>query len=147
MDPGRPQPVEHCAMEDGLQLATVNGELRHIVPGVGTAKLLPHRLTETIAIEQLARTDTDTVELGQEAEPGQHADGVRQHVEADAQFAQLRRLFEDLGLESSLVQTEGTGQAADTAADDHDFLVVRTSHRTDSVQIAPAGSAFSRSEP
>ena len=122
MDPGRAQPVEHRAMENALQLAAVNAELRHIVSGVGAAQFLPHRLAEAIAIEQLASADAGAVELRQQTELRQNADGVRQHVEADAEFAQLRGLLEYLGLDSGLVQREGGGKAADTAADDQDFL-------------------------
>ena len=122
MDPGRPQPVEHRAMENALQLAAMNGELGHIVSGVGATQFLPHRLAEAIAIEQLASPDADAVELRQQTELRQNADGVRQHVEADAEFAQLRGLLEYLGLYSGLVQREGGGKAADTAADDQDFL-------------------------
>ena len=72
---------------------------------------------------------------------------MRQHVEANAEFAQLGGLLEYLGIEARLMQAEGGGEAADTAANNQDFLAVRTIHRTNSVQIAPAGSAFSKSEP
>ena len=107
MDPVRPQPVEHRAMENALQLAAVNAELRHIVSGVGATQFLPHRLAEAIAIEQLASADTDTVECRQEIELRQNADGVRQHVEANAEFAQLGGLLEYLGIEAGLVQSRG----------------------------------------
>ena len=43
----------------------------------------------------------------QETELRQNADGVRQHVEANAEFAQLRGLLEYLGLEAGLVQSRG----------------------------------------
>ena len=102
-----PQPVEHRAMENALQLAAVNGELGHIVSGVGATQFLPDRLAEAIAIEQLASPDADAVELRQQTELRQNADGVRQHVEADAEFAQLRGLLEYLGLDSGLVQSRG----------------------------------------
>ena len=106
-----------------------------------------HHLAEAIAIEQLARADADAVELRQQTELRQNADGVRQHVDADAEFAQLRGLLEYLGLDAGLVQAEGGGQAADTAADDQDLLASELCHRTDSVQIAPAGSQPNREGP
>ena len=140
MDPGRPQPVEHRAMENALQIAAANAELRHIVSGVGAAQLLPDRLAEAIAVEQLASSDAGAVELRQQAEPRQNADGVRQHVEADAEFAQLRGLLEYLGLDSRLVQ-RGRGKPADTAPEQLLLSGAGPIHRTDSVQIAPAVSS------
>ena len=105
MDPGRPQPVEHRAMENALQLAAMNGELGHIVSGVGATQFLPHRLAEAIAIEQLASPDADAVELRQQTELRQNADGVRQHVEADAEFAQLGLLRSSSGSRPSCART------------------------------------------
>jgi hypothetical protein len=63
---------------------------------------------------------------------------VRQHVHADAELADLFRLLEYLGLYPSLMKAKGRGQPADTAPGNHDLP--STIHRTDSVQISPAGS-------
>jgi hypothetical protein len=133
--------MEHC-----LQLAAENAELRHFVSGVAAPQFLPDRLAEAIAVEQLASPDTGAVEFRQETEAREDTDGVRQHVEANAELSQLGRLLEYLWLKSGLVQAEGGGEATDTAANDQDLLAITTVHRTDSVQIAPAGSAFSKSE-
>jgi hypothetical protein len=71
------------------QPATVDADLRHGVAGVDTARFTPNHLAQPIGVNQLARADAGRVKLRQQAERCQLLDRMRQHVDANAQLAQL----------------------------------------------------------
>ena len=84
---GAPQPIDHGIAQDALQVAPVDGELRHLVAGLEPARLAPDLLAEAVGVDQLARAHADLVEPGQQSELVQLGNGVRQHVDADAKLA------------------------------------------------------------
>lgn len=50
------------APQQAVQTAAVNGDLRHVVTGIGAARLGPDDLAEAVGVAQLARADADLVE-------------------------------------------------------------------------------------
>ena len=120
MDARFSEPRPHRLVDHALQPAAMNGELRNVVAGVEAARLAPDLLTETVGIEQLVGADRDRIEPLEQAELGQFLDGVRQRIDADAQFADGVRLLEDFAVDPARVQHQRRDQAADArACDDH----------------------------
>src|ERR1700758_3701379 len=56
------EPGAHGLMDDGLQPAAVDRELRHVVAGVEAAQLAPDLLPEAVGVKQLVGADADRVE-------------------------------------------------------------------------------------
>ena len=115
-DPRVAQPLAGGTVEQALQPAAVDRELRPVVAGLETARLAPDPLPEAVAVDQLPGPHAGGVELRQQAQRRQLLDRVRQEVDADPEFAHLRRLLEDLDLDAPLGQAERCGQPADPAA-------------------------------
>ena len=112
------QPLDHGLMDDALQAAAVDRELRHVVAGIQAALLVPDLLAVAGQIEQLMGADRDLVEPVQQADGGKLADRMRQRIDADAEFADRVRLFVKLAVDAAGPQHERGGEAADTTADD-----------------------------
>src|SRR5262249_40359005 len=114
----------HRLVDHRLQAAAMDGELRHVVAGIDAARLAPDLLAEAVGVDELVGADGDLVEARQQAEFGKLLDGMRQRVDADAEFAHRVRLLENLAVDAARVQHEGRSQPADSAAND-DRLHVR----------------------
>ncbi len=111
------EPCPHRLMDDRLQPATVDRELRHIEAGLDAARLAPDLLAEAVGVDQFVGADGDIVEARQQPEAGQFLDRMRQGVDADPEFADLGSLLIDLAVDTAFGEHEGRGQATDTAAD------------------------------
>ena len=102
-----PQPVEHRAMEHALQLAAVDADLRHVVAGV-ECRAVPATPSGRSDCSRSARgCGCRPGQCRQQAERRQLLDGVRQHVDADAELAHLGGLLEYLGLDAALDASRG----------------------------------------
>src|SRR5438270_12839792 len=51
------EPRPHRLINDALQPAAMDGELRHVVAGVEAARLAPDLLAEAVGVDQLVRAD------------------------------------------------------------------------------------------
>src|ERR1043166_6807248 len=95
------QPRARRLIDHPLQPAAVNRELRHLVAGVEPARLAPDLLAEAVGVEQLVGADAHRVEPLEQAELRELLDGVRQRVDADAEFAHRLRLLVDLAVDAA----------------------------------------------
>jgi len=123
MDVRRSQPLEYSAQQHAMKLATMDAELRHRITGVDTAQFLPHGLTKPIGVDELARADARSIQRGQQAERCEFLYGVRQHIDADSEFAQFARLLVDLDVDAQVVQGKSRRETANTTSSD-DYLHV-----------------------
>src|SRR5260221_10594932 len=117
-----------CLVNDRLQPAAMDRELRHLVAGVGPAQLAPDLLPEAVGIEQLVGSDSHRVEAIEQSELPQLLDGVRQRVDADPELADGVRLLVDVAVDPAAMPHEGGREPTDAAAD-HDNLH-RPTHET-----------------
>ena len=114
------KPRAHRLVDHALKAAAMNGELRNVVAGVDAARFAPNLLAEAVGVKQLVGADRDRVEPLKQPKLGQFLDGMRQRVDADAEFADGVRLLENLAIDPARVQHQRRYQAADAAAcDDH----------------------------
>ena len=99
----------------------------------GTAAELPPDALAMFGVEdQLAGGDADRGEAVQQAEFGQFADRVRQHVDADAQLADRTSGFIDIDIgEAGVMERQGQRHAADAAPDNGDFHKLPPPARSD----------------
>ena len=67
----RPEPLLDGAMDDALEAAAVDRELRHIVAGVDAAGFAPDFLAMTIEVIELVGADRDVVKLLQQTKAWQ----------------------------------------------------------------------------
>ena len=79
----------------------------------------PDFLAMAVEIIEIVGADRDVIERLQQAEPRQLADGVRQGVDANAEFPDAVGLLEQLTADAAGPQHQGCGKAANTAADDN----------------------------
>src|SRR4029079_514715 len=93
-----PYPLLHGAVDDALQPAAMDRKLRHIVTGIDATRFAPDLLAMTIEIIKLVSANCDVVELLQQAEAGEFADRMRQGIDADPEFADGFRLFEEFAV-------------------------------------------------
>jgi hypothetical protein len=121
VDTSRSEPLDGSLVKHAKELAAVDAELRHIVSRVGAAQLVPHGLTETIAIDQFAGPDAGLFQRGKQAKSRQHSDGMRLHVDADTELADLVRLLEYLDIDAGVMERQGRGQTANAATDNQDL--------------------------
>src|SRR5215470_9612093 len=85
MDARLAEPSAHRLVNDRLQPATMDGELRHLVAGVGAAQLAPDLLAEAVGVKQLVGSDPHRVETSEQPELAQFLDRMGQRVDADAE--------------------------------------------------------------
>src|SRR5262249_35447444 len=115
-EPGAYRPVD-----DRLQPAAMDGELRHLVAGIGATQLAPDLLPEAVGVEQLVGSDPHRVEAFEQPELAQFLDRMRQRVDADAELTNGVRLLVDLAVDAAGVQHERGGETPDAAADNDDL--------------------------
>ena len=108
-------------VDDVLQPAAMDGELRNVVAGIEAARLAPDLLAEAIGIDELVGADRDRVEPVEQAEIGKLFDRMRERIDADAKLADRVRLLENLAIDPARMQHQPGHQAADAAACDDDF--------------------------
>ncbi len=101
--------------------AAMDRELRHVEAGIEPAQFVPDGLAETVGVEQFVGADGDRVEPLEQAELFEFADGVGQGVDADAEFADLVGLLENLAVDAAGMQHQRRRQPAYAAAYDDDF--------------------------
>src|SRR4030088_2130887 len=94
-------------------------EVRRVVAGIDAAGFAPDFLAMAIEVIKHVGADRDVVELLQQAEAGDFADRMRQGVDADAEFADGVRLFEQFAANAAGPQHQRRGEAANTAPDDN----------------------------
>ena len=144
--------------QHALQLAAMDGELRHGVARMHAALLAPDLLAEAVDVDQLVRADADRVQRRQQAEGGEFGDGVRQRVDADAERADRVGLLEHDAGDAALVQREGEGEAADAGAGDRGSVMrsapggaherrAWVGQRRDDGEMVGAGNALPRAAP
>src|SRR5579859_354463 len=144
MDGIRAEPLHHGLMDDALQAATVDRELRHVMAGIQPALFVPDLLAVTGQIKQLIGADSDLVEPIQQADGGELADRMRQRVDADAELADGIRLLEELAVDAARPQHERGGEAADTAADDNRLHGPNSTQHKKGRRLASHGPLFGR---
>ena len=139
------EPRTHRLVDHALQPAAMDRELRHVVAGIDAARLAPDLLAEAVGVDQLVGADRDGVEPLHQAELLQFLDGMRQRVDADAEFADALGLLEQLAVDAAGMQHQGRGEPADPAADDNDLhgrsLTPRNKPQTVSIMAAQDGTA------
>src|ERR1700689_3387052 len=112
------QPLGRGIEQDLLQRAAMHRELRPFVTGLEAARLAPDRLAVFGEIRQLPGAHAGRIELVEQAELGQFAHRMGQHVDADPERFQLSHALEHACRNADLVQAERQGQPADAAAGD-----------------------------
>ena len=114
------QPLDHRGVEQPQQPAPVHRDLgpaeaRRHAPG-----LTPDALAVAVVHHQLTGADARGIELVEQAQLGQLADGVGKHVDAHAQLAQLADALVHLDVvDTGGMEAEGQRAATDAATRDH----------------------------
>lgn len=108
-------------IDDALQPAAMNGELRHLVARIGAARLAPDLLAEAVGVDELVGPDRHRVEPVEQPKLLELLDGVRQRVDADAELANAVGLLVDLAVDPARMQHQRGGETPDTATDDNDL--------------------------
>src|SRR5665213_323268 len=114
-----PQPLIDGTVDHALQPAAMNRELRYVMAGIDAAGFAPDFLAVAIEVIKLVGADCDIVELLQQPKTGEFADRMRQGVDADAEFADRIRLFEQFAADAAGAQHQRRGKTPDTAPDDN----------------------------
>src|SRR5205085_8002168 len=76
----------HRVIDHALQPPAMDGELRHIIAGVGAARLAPDLLAEAVGVDELMGPDRRRIEPLEQTERGQLLDRMRQRIDADAEL-------------------------------------------------------------
>src|SRR5262245_61848270 len=121
MDARLPKTGADCLVDDGLQAAAMDRELRHLVARVGSAQIAPDLLPEPVGVEQLVGSDPHRIEAIEQSKLRQFFDGVRQRVDADPELSDGIRLLVNVAVDPAGMQHEGGREPTDAAAD-HDNL-------------------------
>src|SRR5262245_56715684 len=82
----------HGIMNDALQAAAMNGELRILIARVEPAGLPPDLLPEAVGVNELVCADTRRIESVKQAKLRQFLDGVGERVDANPELANCLRL-------------------------------------------------------
>src|SRR6185369_11284227 len=101
-----------------LEGAAMDRELRPFVAGFQPARLAPDRLAVLGEIGEFAGPHAAGVQSVHQPELDQLAHGMRQHVDADAEWLQLGDALEHFYGNADSVQAERQRQSADAAAGD-----------------------------
>jgi hypothetical protein len=81
----------------------------------------PQPLPEAVGVDELVGADRQPIQFIEQPEGSELLHGVRQKIDADAEFADGARRLVDLAVDADRMQAQGRGQAADAAADDQYF--------------------------
>jgi hypothetical protein len=96
-------------------------ELRRVVAGGKAARLVPDKLTAARDVIKMLAANGDGVERRQEAEADEFLYRVRLQGEADAEFAEHRRLLINLAVDPATVKEQRSAKAAHPRANDCSF--------------------------
>src|SRR5262249_23319386 len=129
--------------DDALQMSPMNRELRHVIAGIGSARLAPDLLAETVGVEQLERADCDLVEPIEQTEFSQLLDRMRQRIDADAELADRFGLLEDLAIKTASMQHQRGCKPANAATDNDRLHECRSTPHTLPVPNQGRGRRFS----
>src|SRR6516225_5538085 len=88
---------------------------------VEPALLMPDLLAVTREVKQLISADGSIIEAVQQANACKLADGMRQRVNADAQFANGIGLLKEFAVDAAGAQHQCRGETADAATNDDRF--------------------------
>ena len=118
--------------DHGQQIGAMDRDVRRAIKPL--AKRVERRALQGAAILPTAlmaadRMHTFAVEAFAQAQPIKDARGVRAHIDAAADFGQLRRLLVDIDFEPGLAQSDGGAEPADAAADHGDLAREPSSQR------------------
>src|SRR3954451_14476013 len=86
---------------------------------IDTASFAPDLLPVAVQIVKLISANCDLVELLQQAEPGEFADGMRKCVDADAEFAVRFGLLQQCSFDAASPQHCRGGKATNTTPHDN----------------------------
>ena len=114
----RAQPFGGGIEQDLLQGTAMDRELRPFVSGLDAARLAPDRFAVLGKVGEFLGAHAGRIELVVQAELDQFTDGMRQHVDADAERPEFGCALEYFGWHADLVQAKRQRQSADTAARD-----------------------------
>src|SRR5205823_3205919 len=123
-DPVVPGAGAESIEQHHLQIAAMNGELRMIVTGGASQRLLIDQLAEPIEEGRVPGLDREARQRAFEAERRKLLGGVRQQIDADPDGLDLGCRLEDPAGNVRRVQREPQRQPADAAADDNDVVHV-----------------------
>src|ERR1700741_3609333 len=87
--------------------------------GIEATLFVPDLLAMPGQIKQLEGSDRSGIELVEQAKASQFTDGVRQRVDADAEFADVIALLIQFAIDAAGPQHQGRDKATDSAADDN----------------------------
>jgi hypothetical protein len=76
----------------------------------------PYLLSEVICVSQFARADSEFVELPKNAQRQESASAMREDIDANAEFPDVRGGFEDGAGNAQLMQGQCQSQSADAAS-------------------------------
>ena len=116
----RAQARPHRAREDHQQPPAMDRILRPLVAGTQAARLAPDQSAVLGVVGDFTRLDRRGRERGLKRQRAQRPHGVRQEIDADAEFPQHRHGLVDDGLDAGIVQAQRRCQTADAAAGDED---------------------------
>jgi hypothetical protein len=111
LDRARAQHPLGGAIQDHLQLAAMDGELRPRQAGMAAARISPDGLAVAVGVAQLARLDGGRGQGRLQAEARQDAHGAGLDVDADAERPELAHGLEDLDVETRAMEAHRGGQA------------------------------------
>ena len=115
-----PRRVEHHL----VQIGAMDRQLRPVVAGEASARLLVDELAMAAVEGELARLDGLRRQRLLQAEFAQLAHGMRQQIDADAERQHVGSGLEHARRDAGLVQAERQRQPADAAADDQHIGLV-----------------------
>src|SRR5258708_3357855 len=98
MDSLGAQPFKHSLIDHALEATALEGELRHVMAGIGPPLILPDLLAVTGEIKQFGGADRHLIEAVQQTNPDKLADRMRQNVDADAKLTDGVGLLEHLAI-------------------------------------------------
>ncbi len=112
--------ADECLVDDLLQVAAVDLELRPRIAGVGSHRLLVDELAEAVEEARFLRRHADRGQRLLQPQLAELPAGVRQDADADADRPDLGGALIDPHGEAPAVQHEGERQPANSSADDDD---------------------------
>ena len=107
--------VHDRVKQDRVKIGPVDRKMRVLVTGEATARLREDGLAVPVEIGEFARLHAVSPQFRFEAEPGQRADRVGQHVDADAERFEFGHRFVDLARLAAGMERKRQGQTANPA--------------------------------
>ena len=118
--------VDHRIEQERMKIFSVDRILRPAIAGSQTARFRPDQLSEFVVIVEFRGFDRNGRQRFCKSKLDQLAHRIGLQIDADAQGLDLRRLLEQLYVDSGIMQAQRRGKAAYAASDDqhcHFFLL------------------------